>query len=89
MKGGSWITLSLKTEEIEQSTDCQASAQFVLYVTKQNKTKKNIAWLRLSFSYYFFGAKSKLSSQRRCDRIVFVSLTFQAFLVIIHISKER
>lgn len=40
MKGGSWITLSLKTEEIEQSTDCQASAQFVLYVTKQNKTKQ-------------------------------------------------
>lgn len=84
MKGGSWITLSLKTEEIEQSTytDCQASAQLVLYVTKQNKTKKDSAWLRLSFSYYFFGAKSKFSSQRRCDRIVFVSLTFQAFLVI-------
>lgn len=36
------MTLSLKTEEIEQSTDCKASAQFVLYVTKQNKTKKTL-----------------------------------------------
>lgn len=37
MKRGSWITLSLKTEEVEQSTDCQASAQFVLFLMKQNK----------------------------------------------------
>lgn len=73
MKRGSWITLFLKTEEVEQSTDCQASAQFVLLLMKQNK--KTVHGFDFLFLLIFL-------EQRSCDRIGFVSLTFQAFLVI-------
>lgn len=71
MKGGSWITLSLKTEEIEQSTytDCQASAQLVLYVTKQNKTKQKKTVHGFDFLFLIIFLEQRANFLRKEDVI--------------------